>query len=1057
MNLRHLYLLAILSLLCGCTSTTNDPIVPPPTPPAQKVDVTLPAAKPFAVGEAITIEETVSIDQEIQTGGMRGDARRTSASDRTSKWTARLLRSGRLSFFDFTGEETVRDGADRKADRTPTATSEPREIILAGMANPAAIRGVAGPTGADSALTTAFASKFNLASMIEAEVGGKHHASETAPLPVPLVEALFVAPYRTPPGELQGSARTPATWEGTYLLSALSGGAATFEFTAGRRSEAFLGKLETTMRGRFIVTVATSRVTTVEIDSTHHLDENRFYESVSISTTARARLAFSSGRFADAPGPYELGCTPRPGDRVRVQRFWSTPAVNTPSEPASEFVQEYAGSADALTARRRYVRASGEAAALEGATFELKLDPTGFADNPAAVELLGKDDRLFAWLPAKAVRVGDFWTLDGMLPADQPLPETAPAATLLAVRPAPSTKRPQAFVAILNLMSVPWDGVRKADILILTIDLTDRRLVSVTTPNGAPYVRYTRVGTINWKEPTATERVIAQLRAEFNRIKKRFDAERDDEALAMLPSLVYGLCNLAAHFEPELEYLLGKVRDAQSADLMQTIAITLFERKQSPAHLRTVLEAQFLNRQWKNLTKNAELFAKLFPDRPEGLLYQSIPLMNLRKFDDALPLLEKAMGKVDESADDGAWLKAMIELWTARATLNKGDFAKAHSLLDAALDAAPRGSALRTDILELLSDVMKAEKMKVYVSFNAPEYLPLGTYHLMSERNGPLPPFLNLHLINGSDEDRVLVFSAEVQDVTYVSVDQVLLPGRPKDATGPARFNMRIYQTPPLRKDFNVNSILEEIERPIRIILREKTDTGERILLEQTIPVTLWPRKRVILQKLDADVTGDVINMEKALAAWVTPRSPFVEKFINDAKKTLPKGVEFLGGAGIAGFPAKDQVRAMYDYLKSRGVSYVAHTHGTTKTCFYQDVRLPSEVYRNSNSLCLEGTVLFATLMEGIGLKPVIVLVPGHAFVGWRDPGGPVDSKLGRFFVLETTSIGRHDFEFALKFAEQEFEQHRRQLENPTHWGTQVLDVEELRRLGYKPQPYPED
>jgi hypothetical protein len=181
-----------------------------------------------------------------------------------------------------------------------------------------------------------------------------------------------------------------------------------------------------------------------------------------------------------------------------------------------------------------------------------------------------------------------------------------------------------------------------------------------------------------------------------------------------------------------------------------------------------------------------------------------------------------------------------------------------------------------------------------------------------------------------------------------------------------------------------------------------------------------------------------------------------VERFIKDARALLPREVEFLGGAGIGQFSAKDQVRAMYDFLKSRGVSYVGYMSQIDKGCLYQDVRLPAHVYKTSNSLCIEGTVLFASLMEGIGLKPIIVGIPGHAFVGWHDPKGPIKSKHGSFYVLETTSLGRHDFETALRFAEGFFERHRERLENPRDWVTQIYDIEQLRKKGYKPQPYPD-
>ena len=58
-------------------------------------------------------------------------------------------------------------------------------------------------------------------------------------------------------------------------------------------------------------------------------------------------------------------------------------------------------------------------------------------------------------------------------------------------------------------------------------------------------------------------------------------------------------------------------------------------------------------------------------------------------------------------------------------------------------------------------------------------------------------------------------------------------------------------------------------------------------------------------------------------------------------------------------------------------------------------------------------TVLFASLLEAISLHPAIVLVPGHAFLGWETWTGA-----GEWKFLETTLIGTSTFEQACKSAE---------------------------------------
>lgn len=65
-----------------------------------------------------------------------------------------------------------------------------------------------------------------------------------------------------------------------------------------------------------------------------------------------------------------------------------------------------------------------------------------------------------------------------------------------------------------------------------------------------------------------------------------------------------------------------------------------------------------------------------------------------------------------------------------------------------------------------------------------------------------------------------------------------------------------------------------------------------------------------------------------------------------------------------------------------------------------QRVRPPSTSWRERRASCIDGSVLIASVLERIGLQPLIVLVPGHAFVGFRARAGAAAS------FLETTLLG---------------------------------------------------
>ena len=85
-----------------------------------------------------------------------------------------------------------------------------------------------------------------------------------------------------------------------------------------------------------------------------------------------------------------------------------------------------------------------------------------------------------------------------------------------------------------------------------------------------------------------------------------------------------------------------------------------------------------------------------------------------------------------------------------------------------------------------------------------------------------------------------------------------------------------------------------------------------------------------------------------------------------------------------------------------------------------QRTRLPRESLAGRAANCIDGAVLFASLLEGASLNPAIVLVPGHAFVGWE-----AWEDAGEWQFLETTMVGSHDFEAACRSGRKQHDEYR--------------------------------
>jgi hypothetical protein len=165
--------------------------------------------------------------------------------------------------------------------------------------------------------------------------------------------------------------------------------------------------------------------------------------------------------------------------------------------------------------------------------------------------------------------------------------------------------------------------------------------------------------------------------------------------------------------------------------------------------------------------------------------------------------------------------------------------------------------------------------------------------------------------------------------------------------------------------------------------------------------------------------TGQLVDLTHYYGARVTPYAEALQERVRRA-------ADLSDGGMMAGYQ-KDpdaftrQVAALYQALREAGITYVNSVidYGAPAGQATQRTRLPRESLALKSANCIDGTVLMASLLEGASLNPGVVLVPGHAFVGWQTWDD--DSAEWRF--LETTLIGRADFEAACRSGQRQYEE----------------------------------
>lgn len=132
------------------------------------------------------------------------------------------------------------------------------------------------------------------------------------------------------------------------------------------------------------------------------------------------------------------------------------------------------------------------------------------------------------------------------------------------------------------------------------------------------------------------------------------------------------------------------------------------------------------------------------------------------------------------------------------------------------------------------------------------------------------------------------------------------------------------------------------------------------------------------------------------------------------------------------------QLSAIYRTIQKSGMNYV-NAHISFAPGRSQRVKRPCDTIKLKGGNCIDGSVLFASCFEAIGLEPIIVIVPGHAFVGvksWSDSD--------RYFFIETTMVGSFNFNQSFLKAANEYEQY-----SPSD--RKVINVKKAREEGIKP------
>jgi hypothetical protein len=149
---------------------------------------------------------------------------------------------------------------------------------------------------------------------------------------------------------------------------------------------------------------------------------------------------------------------------------------------------------------------------------------------------------------------------------------------------------------------------------------------------------------------------------------------------------------------------------------------------------------------------------------------------------------------------------------------------------------------------------------------------------------------------------------------------------------------------------------------------------------------------------------GGRVDQSWMFSAYVNENHPAIDELLRAA---LQSGTvrSFIGYQGSPQ-DVYQQVFALWNVFQLRGIRYSSITTPSAEGTgvYAQNVRDLSESLRSSQANCVDGTVLFASVLRKIGIDPVLIKKPGHMYLGFY-----LDARHSGFAALETTMLGHTD------------------------------------------------
>jgi len=162
---------------------------------------------------------------------------------------------------------------------------------------------------------------------------------------------------------------------------------------------------------------------------------------------------------------------------------------------------------------------------------------------------------------------------------------------------------------------------------------------------------------------------------------------------------------------------------------------------------------------------------------------------------------------------------------------------------------------------------------------------------------------------------------------------------------------------------------LYEVSEKLKAFLVVQVKSNNKLLYAKTNPLSVLPYNIAVLDE----------RINKTLSAFVQPNSSEVKQARNVLfEKTT---INYFPGYQAGEEKVFEMIETLHQTMQEQNITYI-----NPPASFYgQKIRSPKDVIDNSQGTCIDLAVIYASLWEGVGLNPVLVLIPGRAFMGCWD------------------------------------------------------------------------